>query len=69
MYQEYCDIQSNTDYVKIAVSLIKSQCQNVHDLVAFKKDYIDALFVSEKLIAVLIVRKAIGRRINQFVNF
>jgi hypothetical protein len=41
----------------------------VHDLVAFKKDYIDALFVSEKLIAVLIVRKAIGRRINQFVNF
>jgi hypothetical protein len=41
----------------------------VHDLVAFKRDYIDALFVEEKLIAVLIVRKAIGMRIKQSVNF
>jgi hypothetical protein len=36
----------------------------VHDLVAFKKGYIDALFAREKLIAVVIVRKATGSRIN-----
>jgi hypothetical protein len=40
----------------------------VHDLAALKKDYTDALFVREKLIAVLIVRKAIGRHIKQSVN-